>query len=36
MTRISSRIVFLRHNDVICDEIRVIALHMPNTKKTKI
>ena len=37
MTRISSRILsFLRHNDVICDEIRVIALHMPNTKKTTI
>ena len=33
MTRISSRITsFRRHNDVICDEIRVIAPHMPNSK----
>ena len=32
-TRISSRITsFWRHNDVICDEIRAIAPHMPNSK----
>ena len=34
MTRISSRITsFCRHNDVVCDEIRVIAPHMPNSNK---
>ena len=33
MTRISSRITsFWRHNDVICDEIRAIAPHMPDSK----
>ena len=33
MTHISSRITSLwRHNDVICDEIHVIASHMPNSK----
>ena len=37
MTRISSQISsFLRHNEVICDEIRVIVPHMLNTKKTTI
>ena len=37
MTRISSQISsFLRHNEVICDEIRVIVSHMPNKKKTTI
>ena len=33
MTRISSQISsFLRLNEVICDEIRVIVSHMPNKK----
>ena len=33
MTCISSRITsFWRHNDIICDKIRVIAPHVPNSK----
>ena len=37
MTRISSQTSsFLRHNEVICDKIRVTVPHMPNTKKTTI